>query len=87
MKRSIWNLHLENNALRAEIRQARATIRRLEERPVCAYCGHPCQKGRRVCVEHADLPAIDAGFAARTEPMFADCAVALPRVDRGKVAA
>lgn len=87
MNRSTWNLHLENNALRAEIRQARATIRRLEQRPVCAYCGHPTVKGRRVCVEHGDLPAVDPGFAARTEPLFADRAPLQTPVERGKVAA
>ncbi len=64
-RQATWTLHLENVALRAEIRQLRAKVTRLESAPRCAYCGYPCRRGSNVCVEHADLPGIDRGYGAR----------------------
>jgi hypothetical protein len=50
-----WTLHLENIALRGEIKQLQRRLLNLERYRRCVYCGAPAQHRKTTCGPHSDL--------------------------------
>jgi hypothetical protein len=62
-----WTLHLENVALRREVKQLHRRLLNLERYRRCVYCGAPARRRKVTCTAHSDLVGNDPVFVDKDE--------------------